>query len=282
MVNTNGSAIAMQSNPAFTPGSLASWQAYLAANPSVIPAGGGNSWDQNSIQADPLLASWRVGLGRSTAWTSDASARWSQLWARWGGYPAFWAAVVKDTLPLGGSEGTAVSAKIDGERLVIAAESEQPWAPGATATARVAGPDGSSTEVRLERTAGGRFAGEIDATAAGSYSVGVSVDGPGGRLASGVALASQSYSPEYRPGPAEPEELARLSELSGGRGPIEAAAAFDVGSLEKGHGRRTLTGWLLVLAALSVAVDALPRRFEGRCFVNVELDRNTAKFVSIR
>jgi hypothetical protein len=35
-------------------------------------------------------------------------------------------------------------------------------------------------------------------------------------------------------------------------------------------------------AALSVAVDALPRRFEGRCFVNVELDRNTAKFVSIR
>jgi hypothetical protein len=34
-------------------------------------------------------------------------------------------------------------------------------------------------------------------------------------------------------------------------------------------------------AALSVAVDALPRRFGDRCFVNVELDRNTAKFVSL-
>jgi hypothetical protein len=34
-------------------------------------------------------------------------------------------------------------------------------------------------------------------------------------------------------------------------------------------------------AALSVAVDALPRRFADRCFVNVELDRNTAKFVSL-
>jgi Mg-chelatase subunit ChlD len=209
---------------------------------------------------DPLLASWRAGLGRVTAWTSDASQRWSKNWASWGGYGQFWAAVVKDTLPLGGSEGSAVSAKVDGERLEIVAESEQPWAEGATATARIAGPDGSSQEVRLERTAGGRFVGEIDATAPGSYSVGVSVDGPTGRLASGVALASQSYSPEYRPGPAEPEELARLSQLSGGRGPIEAAAAFDVDSLAKGHGRRTLTGWLLLLATLLWPLDCALRR----------------------
>ena len=209
---------------------------------------------------DPLLASWRAGLGRVTAWTSDASQRWSKNWASWGGYGQFWAAVVKDTLPLGGSEGTAVSAKVDGERLEIVAESEQPWAEGAAATARVAGPDGSSQEVRLERTAGGRFVGEIDATAPGSYSVGVSVDGPTGRLASGVALASQSYSPEYRPGPAEPEELARLSQLSGGRGPIEAAAAFDPESLSKGQGRRTLTGWLLLLAALLWPLDCALRR----------------------
>jgi Mg-chelatase subunit ChlD len=209
---------------------------------------------------DPLLASWRAGLGRVTAWTSDASQRWSKNWASWGGYGQFWAAVVKDTLPLGGSEGSAVSAKVDGERLEIVAESEQPWAEGATATARIAGPNGSSQEVRLERTAGGRFVGEIDATAPGSYSVGVSVDGPTGRLASGVALASQSYSPEYRPGPAEPEELARLSQLSGGRGPIEAAAAFDVDSLAKGHGRRTLTGWLLLLATLLWPLDCALRR----------------------
>ena len=209
---------------------------------------------------DPLLASWRAGLGRVTAWTSDASKRWSKNWAAWGGYQNFWAAVVKDTLPLGGSEGTAVTAKIDGEKLEIAAESDQPWADGAEAVARVAGPNGTSQEVRLERTAGGRFAGQIDATAAGSYSVGVSVDGPSGRLASGVALASQSYSPEYRPGPAEPEELARLSELAGGRGSIEAAAAFDTESLSKGHGRRTLTGWLLLLAALLWPLDCALRR----------------------
>jgi hypothetical protein len=57
----------------------------------------------------------------------------------------------------------------------------------------------------------------------------------------------------------------------------------------------TLAGWITIRdrrlgkltlevhdqAALSVAVDALPRRFADRCFVNVELDRNTAKFVPV-
>jgi len=75
-----------------------------------------------------------------------------------------------------------------------------------------------------------------------------------------VALASQSYSPEYRPGPAEPEELARLSQLAGGRGTIEATAAFDTDSLRKGQGRRQLTGWLLLLAALLWPLDCALRR----------------------
>jgi hypothetical protein len=48
----------MQSNnAAFPPGTLASWQAWLAANPVAIPAGGGSSFDQNSIEADPQFAS---------------------------------------------------------------------------------------------------------------------------------------------------------------------------------------------------------------------------------
>ena len=36
---------------------LAAWKTYFAANPSLVPAGGGNSWDQNSIEMDPGLVS---------------------------------------------------------------------------------------------------------------------------------------------------------------------------------------------------------------------------------
>jgi hypothetical protein len=40
---------------------------------------------------DPLLASWRYGLGTVTAFTSDLSGRWGRDWVRWEEFPK-WAA----------------------------------------------------------------------------------------------------------------------------------------------------------------------------------------------
>ncbi len=202
-------------------------------------------------EGDPLLASWQVGLGRATAWTSDASARWSQAWATWEGYTAFWAGVVKDTFPLGGSAGAGARAELDDGRLRITAESADGWPDGATAVARVAGPDLQGREVALERTAGTTFVGEVPATAAGTYAVGVSVTGPGGEtLLSATTTAVQSYSAEYTVGSVDTDALARVSTLSGGRGFIEPAAAFDGEGLTVGHGRVPLAGWMLLAAAL--------------------------------
>ena len=44
---------------------------------------------------EPILARWRYGAGTSVAWTSDVKNRWSVDWIRWGGYPKFWAQVVR-------------------------------------------------------------------------------------------------------------------------------------------------------------------------------------------
>ena len=49
-------------------------------------------------QEDPLLATWRYGLGRSVAFTSDAKAKWGVLWLRWGGFNKFWSQVTRWTL----------------------------------------------------------------------------------------------------------------------------------------------------------------------------------------
>uniref|UniRef100_UPI003783C872 VWA domain-containing protein n=1 Tax=Prosthecobacter sp. TaxID=1965333 RepID=UPI003783C872 len=47
---------------------------------------------------DPLLAHWRFGLGKATAFTSDAKSRWASLWiARWNGYGRFWSQVLRET-----------------------------------------------------------------------------------------------------------------------------------------------------------------------------------------
>ncbi|MGH9149444.1 MAG: glutamine amidotransferase, partial [Acidimicrobiales bacterium] len=189
---------------------------------------------------DPLLSSWRVGLGRVTAWTSDASARWSRAWAGWEGYVGFWSSVVRDTFPLGGSTGALAQAEVVGDRLRLRVESEQAWPDGAVAVARVAAPGvagpggpagGDGGEVRLERTTPTTFAAEVGAAGPGTYAVGVSVTGPSGPVFAGTALASQSYPAEYRLGSADRVGLEQLSALAGGRGSIEPAAAFDAAGL---------------------------------------------------
>src|SRR3974377_789056 len=44
-------------------------------------------------KGDPLLAHWQFGLGRAVAFTSDAKARWAQLWLRWENYRQFWSQI---------------------------------------------------------------------------------------------------------------------------------------------------------------------------------------------
>ena len=47
---------------------------------------------------DPLLAHWQFGLGKVTAFTSDAKSRWAALWiGGWPGYGQFWAQVLRET-----------------------------------------------------------------------------------------------------------------------------------------------------------------------------------------
>lgn len=214
---------------------------------------------------DPLLASWTPGLGRVTAWTSDASARWGQQWAAWPGYTAFWSAVVKETFPAVGATGAVLRATVEGDRLRIAVEGTSAWPEGATATARVGSPGrGEGTTVPLERTAGNNFAAEVPAGAPGAYAVGATVSDSTGTIAQLSALATQSYAPEYRPGPSDPAALVAVSRLSGGRGTIAPGRAFDASGLPQGRDRIELAGWLLLLAALLWPVDVALRRLTVR------------------
>lgn len=47
---------------------------------------------------DPLLAHWRFGLGKVTAFTSDCKSRWAALWvADWDGYSRLWSQILRET-----------------------------------------------------------------------------------------------------------------------------------------------------------------------------------------
>src|SRR2546430_13243792 len=59
-----------------------------------------------SHQEDPVLATWRFGLGRAAAFTSDAKAKWAVLWLRWRDFNKFWAQMTRWTLRSGSRSPT--------------------------------------------------------------------------------------------------------------------------------------------------------------------------------
>ena len=65
---------------------------------------------------DPLLAHWRFGLGKATAFTSDAKSRWASLWiARWPDFGRFWSQVLRDTARAPQGRLMDLSARMQGD-----------------------------------------------------------------------------------------------------------------------------------------------------------------------
>ena len=55
-----------------------------------------------SEKKDPLLASWQYKKGRTLAYTSDISGRWSEFWVGWGKVHTFWSDIVDSVRPSAG------------------------------------------------------------------------------------------------------------------------------------------------------------------------------------
>jgi Mg-chelatase subunit ChlD len=212
--------------------------------------------------SDPLLAAWRVGLGKVTAWTSDGGEKWAAGWAGWDGYTDFWSTLVRDTFPLAGSEGQRLEASIADERMTIALESADAWPAGTEPTARLSYPDGTSEEIRLDRVSDFEFGAVVPARQGGTYAVGISVVNAEGETAVLSTLATRSFAAEYLPGEPDTDLMASISTSTGGRGEIEASAAFDPEGLEPGVTEERYRWWFLLAAALLWPIDVALRRLQ--------------------
>ena len=210
--------------------------------------------------SDPLLASWRVGLGRVTAWTSDGGDRWAAQWADWDGFGDFWSTLVRDTFPLGGSEGERIEASIADETMALTLESAEEIPAGTQPLARVSFPDGTSEEVELDRISDLEFGAVVAARQGGTYAVGVSLERADGETVVLSTLATRSFAAEYLPGDPDADLMASVSGGTGGRGEIEASQAFDAAGLEAGVTERQFRWWFLLIAALLWPIDVALRR----------------------
>ncbi|HYE91555.1 MAG TPA: VWA domain-containing protein, partial [Terriglobales bacterium] len=119
-----------------------------------------------SHQEDPVLATWRYGVGRSAAFTSDAKAKWSVLWLRWKDFNKFWAQLTRWTLRSGNRSDTVASVERRdgvGEVLVDAVDGKGEFINFLDSQVGVVAPNKERTVIDLEQVAPGRYRGRFPA-----------------------------------------------------------------------------------------------------------------------
>lgn len=69
---------------------------------------------------DPLLAHWRFGLGKVTAFSSDCKSRWGALWvSQWPGYSQLWAQILRETARAPQGQNMDLRLEEEGERVRV-------------------------------------------------------------------------------------------------------------------------------------------------------------------
>lgn len=207
-------------------------------------------------QADPLLAGWQRGLGRVTAWTSDATSRWSTGWIDWDGYVDFWGTVVREVLPAGRERPPEVYVEDGSVRVVASAAGV---GDTGTAIARVRLPDGELRAIPMVRTSESEFTAETSAPIPGAYWAAVTVeDGSGGSITSGSGAVS-SYEEEFafrEPDPTLGDDLAGITD---GRLEPAVASLFDAAPA-LGRLEQPLWPILVLIGLLAFLIDVALRR----------------------
>lgn len=213
-------------------------------------------------QGDPLLAAWQYGLGRSVAWTSDATGRWGQQWVSWEAFGRFWAQTVRWTIVERTDVPVEVAVTREGEEVRItvdAVDEDGAFVNGLTARMSMVGPDDVPVSVDLVQTAPGRYEGTFVPQGEGAYPMRLTGSLGGEEVVALTTGWAMGYSPEYAALEGDPTYLASLAELGGGVVLEESsqALAHDLSGV---GARRNLWPFLLGAAVLLLPLDIAVRR----------------------
>ena len=169
---------------------------------------------------DPLLAQWQYGLGRSVAWTSDATGRWAKDWVAWPGFNRFFSQLVSWTFPgeeTGGIEATFEPSGGDTGLRVESVEPDGSPRDFYSTSAVVVGPDLEPRTVDLVQIAPGVYEASLGEIDPGAYAVRVTQTRPGASpLGRTVGLVAPTAA-EYRELGANEPVLSALRAAGGGR-----------------------------------------------------------------
>ena len=217
-----------------------------------------------SDKDDPILATWQYGLGRSVAFTSDATGRWARDWLGWESFAKFWVQAVRYTIGTVTNRALETSVQLEGEAAHLSLDAHNPngeFVNGYQVAANIIAPNGESQSVTLRQIAPGRYEADFAPQEQGVYLIHFSGTSPDGTDSFAETTGwTLSYSPEYKRLESDPDLLVRLATLSGGK--LASANPTDAFThdLRSTRASQPIWQWLVLLAALLLPFDIASRR----------------------
>ena len=212
-------------------------------------------------KAEPLLASWKYGQGRSIAFTSDANGRWSSYWPGWNGFRRFWTDLVDSARA---ADAITQEERIKFDLRVALEHGELDFdlsiftdIGGAQPSATIKFPDGSTKEVGFEQINRGYFKASLPKAIAGRYEVSARV---GARVLTPVAfnVSGESFGEKKGRG----FNTALLERLASSTlGAINPDSAKVRESLREEKQIRDLAIPLFALALIAFLLEVIVREF---------------------
>jgi Mg-chelatase subunit ChlD len=170
---------------------------------------------------DPLLASWRYGLGRVMAFTSDLSGRWGREWVNWEGFPLWASQLARDTVRQVMENRLRTEFHRDGDVVTVVVDllsKEGDFLNHLSLKGNFVAPDKSTEEKPLRQIAPGRYEGRFAVTQRGINFLTLYAEAPSGNAPQVLATVSYiaPYPKEYRELKSNTALLSRLAEETGG------------------------------------------------------------------
>ena len=216
-------------------------------------------------QLDPLLATWRFGLGSTAAWTSDLGASWAKDWLDWEKYRAFVKQLAQEVSRVEQTNDLRLSTFAAGNNGVVSVEDFAKDEAFLEVAARVTGPRGDTLSLPLRQTGPRRYQAQFPLSGKGRYQIAVAATGrPGKDSASEQIFGGFAvpYSPEYLNFRSNPLLLQQIAARTGGR--ILDGHATDIYHPERQlrESSRPVFDWFLIALACLWPLDVAVRRVQ--------------------
>ncbi len=212
----------------------------------------------SSHRDDPILSYWQYGLGKTVAWTTDVSGKWSGNFFSWDQSVELWnniMATVSEDRSLSGSYAEVTQST---DKATVTYHTED-YSASTIVDAIVTDSEGNAEKVTFSPSAPGEYTGSFEMSTNGVYSIAVKQFEDNTPVSAVTTAAIKGYSLEYTFAEQD-DTLSDFNSLVGGTEIAEPREVFTL-TAKKVRSLNDTGVILLVLAALLFIADIAYRRF---------------------